>query len=589
MTRPPILAVTGAAAAVLAGVGSFIVQSATRQALERDYAVRTATSAAAYLDLVARGTAPAGGDQAARLLVHARALAALPGWTPLVEVYLGTVPLVHDTAAALDPQILAWRGTARWMDGGATALLAGPVEGGEPIGAVRVHASLSAGAGLTAGLIGLLAVAALGIVASTVRGPGRRRLWAGAYVLAVVLVWFTGAATSSDLGARGTDQWLRETRLLLEDAGGRMARVGEAEAAVILARIGAGAALSPGDSMAVEPYPQWAGGREWEVIGARVGPGRWLSLRTEPGESRVPRWSVLALVIALLGPLGVGLAWWGSGAGARPHELGETVAAWAFLAPATAHVALFTLAPLGILVYAATHHWDPTSGTRPFVGLENVGAVVGDPTVWVSLWRTLLFALHVPIATATALGLALAVHRRPALVSRALLALPAAGSLVAAALVWKLLDRSVGWLDHPTTALVGVAVVAAWVQIGYQVPVFLAGLDRIPALYHDAARVDGAGAWQHFRRVTFPLLRPVVLFALVTGTIVAAQAFTLVFILTGGGPAGATDLIAYRIYRTAWVDGRFDIASALAILLAGVLLVFTWLQFRLLDGRVEHA
>jgi multiple sugar transport system permease protein len=181
------------------------------------------------------------------------------------------------------------------------------------------------------------------------------------------------------------------------------------------------------------------------------------------------------------------------------------------------------------------------------------------------------------------------VHRRPAMVSRALLALPAAGSLVAAALVWKLLDRSVGWLDHPATALVGVAVVAAWVQIGYQVPVFLAGLDRIPASYHDAARVDGAGAWQHFRWVTFPLLRPVVLFALVTGTIVAAQAFTLVFILTGGGPAGATDLIAYRIYRTAWVDGRFDVASVLAILLAGVLLALTWSQFRLLDRRVEHA
>lgn len=592
MTRPPILAVVGAGAVIFAAVGSYAVHGAARRAIERDYAVRTATSAAAYLTVVAR-SAPTGVDEgAARLLVRARALAALPGWTPSVEVYLGTVPLVHDTAAPLDPQILAWRGGTRWVDGGAVALLNGSDSvGSAAIGAVRVRSrSLRPGGGQWGGgLFGLLAVGALGMLAATGRGRGRRLMWLGIYAIAAVIASLAGARASRDLTALRTDRWLVETRLLLQDAGSRMPRVGESEAAAALAHIGTGATLSPGDSTETEPRREVVAGRAREIIAVRLGPGRWLSLEAELGESRLREWSTLGLAIALLGPLGVCLTWLAAGLRARPGDLGETLPAWTFLAPAVGHLALFTLAPLGLLAYAATHRWTAVSAARSFVGLENLRTVIADPLVWASLWRTALFALHVPVSTAIALGLAVAVHRRPATVSRALLAVPAAGSLVAAALVWTLLDRTLQWLDRPATALLAVAIVAAWVQIGYQIPVFLAGLDRIPVLYHDAARVDGAGTWQHFRRVTFPLLRPVTLFALVTGTIVAAQGFTLVFMLTGGGPAGATDLIANRIYRTAWIEGRFDIASALAVLLAALLLGATWIQFRMLDRRVEHA
>ena len=118
---------------------------------------------------------------------------------------------------------------------------------------------------------------------------------------------------------------------------------------------------------------------------------------------------------------------------------------------------------------------------------------------------------------------------------------------------------------------------------------FLAGLNGIPQTYLDAARVDGAGAWQRFWKVTFPLLRPVTLFVLVTGVIGSFQVFTYVYVLTDGGPQHATDVIAYRIYQTAWEFLQFGYASALAVLLFVVLFAVTGVQFRLLGRRVEYA
>jgi multiple sugar transport system permease protein len=118
--------------------------------------------------------------------------------------------------------------------------------------------------------------------------------------------------------------------------------------------------------------------------------------------------------------------------------------------------------------------------------------------------------------------------------------------------------------------------------------VFLAGLQAIPQAYLDAARVDGAGAWRRFWRITFPLLRPVVLFVLVTSIIGSFQVFTYIYVLTDGGPLHATDVIVYRIYQSAWEFLQFGYASALALVLFALLLGLTWVQFRLLGRRVEY-
>jgi len=241
------------------------------------------------------------------------------------------------------------------------------------------------------------------------------------------------------------------------------------------------------------------------------------------------------------------------------------------------------------------------------VGLDNFVTLAHDPLVWVSVRNTLLYTLHVPVAMAIALTIALLLRRRGngTTLGRLVFFLPYASSVVAVALVWQWLyhpefglfnwvARSLGWepvdwLGDPSTALLAVMIVSVWLQVGYQMLLFLAGLQAIPQDYIDAARVDGANAWQRFWRVTFPLLRPVTLFVLVTGIIASFQVFTLVYILTGGGPLHATDMIVFRIYQMAWEFLQFGGASALSLVLFVLLFAATWIQFRLLGRRVEYA
>jgi len=131
--------------------------------------------------------------------------------------------------------------------------------------------------------------------------------------------------------------------------------------------------------------------------------------------------------------------------------------------------------------------------------------------------------------------------------------------------------------------------VSVWAHVGYQMTVFLVGLEGIPQAYLDAARVDGAGAWQRFWRITFPLLRPVTLWVLATGIVGAFQVFTYVYVLTGGGPLHATDVAVYRIYQTGWEFAQFGSASALALLVLVLLGGVGWVQFRLLARRAGGA
>jgi len=190
-------------------------------------------------------------------------------------------------------------------------------------------------------------------------------------------------------------------------------------------------------------------------------------------------------------------------------------------------------------------------------------------------------------------------------VARMIFFLPYISSVVAIALVWQWMYqpdigvinhlvsalglRPVDWLGSPRTALVAVMIVSVWVQLGYQMTVFLAGLQGVPPAYLDAARVDGASAWQRFRRITLPLLRPVTLFVLVTGVIGSFQVFTYIYLLTDGGPLHATDVIAYRIYQTGWEFLQFGYASALSLLLFVVLFGVTRAQPMLLGKRADYA
>ncbi len=292
---------------------------------------------------------------------------------------------------------------------------------------------------------------------------------------------------------------------------------------------------------------------------------------------------------------------------ARPRALSGTLAAWGFLTPAAALLLLFTFGPLLFSLWISLHDWRLVDPAHPFLGLANYRALLSDGAWWSAVRNTGVFTLHVPLAMAVALSLALLTResRRAVRWARLALFLPSITSVVAIAVVWKwllndgygLANRALGamglgpvaWLSSPDIALVSLMVIGVWMVVGYQMVVFQAGLAAIPRVWYDAARVDGAGPWQRFRHITLPGLRHTLFFVLVTSVIGSFQVFGLVYVMTEGGPLGATDVAVYHIYREAWEFLRFGNAAAMSWVLFGVVFAATWLHFRFLERRSAHA
>jgi len=575
---------------------------------ERALAQRVAAATAGYLALVARAARGSADYDLPRLLIEARALDGLPGFAAQLEVYHGTAPLVHATARPLSPTQFdrLRRHAAPRSAGSATLVPLFDRDRWDVVGAVAVWPAGAAWLSWRSALAVLPSLVAGALAAATLSGaPGRSRR---------AVTWFAAGATVFGLAAYAdiraaardaTDRWLADTRLLMQEA---VVRVPELRFSLsALAPIARGTELLPGDSAASAPWRRIVAGTPRAAVAVRLAPGRWAELRAAPGagEGWLAGWLALTLGLALLGPLAVALAAWGERAAARPQRLRETVAAWGLLAPSALHLGVFSFVPMLFVLYLSVHRWTLVDPARPFVGLANFERVFTDPVVWVSLRNTVLYVLYVPVSMVLSLGAAVALHRQTWAVrlARTVFFLPYVCSVVAIALVWQWLYqpdfgvinyllsaiglRPLDWLGGPRTALVAMMIVSVWAQLGYQMTVFLAGLQGVPQAYLDAARVDGASAWQRFRRITLPLLRPVTLFVLVTGVIGAFQAFTYMYVLTDGGPLNATDVIAYRIYQTAWEFLQFGYASALSLLLFVVLFGVTRAQFALLAGR-EH-
>ena len=577
---------------------------------ERALAQRVAAATAGYLALVARAARGSADYDLPRLLIEARALDGLPGFAAQLEVYHGTAPLVHATGRPLSPTQFdrLRRHAAPRSAGSATLVPLFDRDRWDVVGAVAVWPAGAAWLSWRSALAVLPSLVAGALAAATLGGaPGRSRR---------AVTWFAAGATVFGLAAYAdiraaardaTDRWLADTRLLMQEA---VVRVPELRFSLsALAPIARGTELLPGDSAASAPWRRIVAGTPRAAVAVRLAPGRWAELRAAPdaGEGWLAGWLALTLGLALLGPLAVALAAWGERAAARPQRLRETVAAWGLLAPSALHLGVFSFVPMLFVLYLSVHRWTLVDPARPFVGLANFERVFTDPVVWVSLRNTVLYVLYVPVSMVLSLGAAVALHRQTWAVrlARTVFFLPYVCSVVAIALVWQWLYqpdfgvinyllsaiglRPLDWLGGPRTALVAMMIVSVWAQLGYQMTVFLAGLQGVPQAYLDAARVDGASAWQRFRRITLPLLRPVTLFVLVTGVIGAFQAFTYMYVLTDGGPLNATDVIAYRIYQTAWEFLQFGYASALSLLLFVVLFGVTRAQFALLAGREHRA
>ena len=591
MTRARWAALATAAAGLIA-LAVLVLARWEEGRYARIGAVRIARSTAEYFAAVTPANAEATDFDLRQLLAQARALTTLPGWRWPVEIYHGTAPLVDAAAPPLpagDLDRLPY-----WRDGTALVPLRGPPprDADAVVGAIAVRPARRGGLdGLLlswAFPVALLAVAAAAGVAF--RGRSRRE-----YVVAALVLGLAAYADVRGAARRSTNDWLTATRLLMQEAATRLPGPRIRVALADLAPLGLGADLVWADSTTQKPRRVRIRGTARAVVAARLGSGRWADVRTTPAERFTSTWFVGLLGLALLGPLAFTALAWGERTGARSAR--ETATAWAFLAPAGLHLAVFSVGPMLFALYLAVHgssagFLDPV---RPYVGLDNFRAIVRDPWIWASLGKAALYALYVPVSMVLALAVAL-VLQRPGptrAVLRAAFFLPFMSSVVALGLAWQAFSSSTSrdWLENPRTALLALMVLSIWMHVGYQMMVFVAGLQRIPDSYHEAARVDGANAWQRFWHVTFPLLRPVTLFLLVTGVIGAFQMFTLVQVFTGGGPLGATDVVMRRLYETGWASLEFGRASALSLLVFVLLLGLTWTQFRLLMGRreVEHA
>ena len=280
--------------------------------------------------------------------------------------------------------------------------------------------------------------------------------------------------------------------------------------------------------------------------------------------------------------------------------------AFGFLFPSLLHLVVFVCTPIAFAAYLSLHRWDIVVADQPFVGLANFRAMAADPGFWNALKNTIVYSLNVPLGMAVSLAVALLLNNRlkGTRLLRTVYFLPSVTSFVAISLVWmwiyhpsfgvaNLLLSFIGvaplqWLNSSQTAMIAMVVFSIWLGIGYQMIIFLAGLQGIPPELYESARIDGASRSQRFIHITLPLLKPATFFILVTSLIASFQVFTCVYMMTAGGPVGSTDVLVYHIYRAAWEELRMGYASAMSWVLFVIILIATWVQFKVIGREVEY-
>ncbi len=276
---------------------------------------------------------------------------------------------------------------------------------------------------------------------------------------------------------------------------------------------------------------------------------------------------------------------------------------------------LFFLAVrIGPAVYAfwvSLHQWDPIALKRPYIGFDNYRHLADDKVFWKSMRNTWLYVIiGVPVSLIVSLVIALGLQRLTRFVGfyRVIYFVPYVTSLVAVGWVWRwmympnglfndvLSQVAIGplkFLGGPDIALYSILVTTIWQGLGFQIIIFLAGLESIPETYQEAAEVDGASQWQRFRDITFPLLNPTLVFLLVTGVINYLQVFTQIRSMSSGGtggPLNSTISIVLYVYQQAFTSmpSKMGYASAMTFVLFAMILAITVLQLKVLSRNTNE-
>jgi ABC-type sugar transport system permease subunit len=298
------------------------------------------------------------------------------------------------------------------------------------------------------------------------------------------------------------------------------------------------------------------------------------------------------------------------------------------LTPVMLYIMFFTLIPMIWGLAITFFRYTPVreggflgfGGGNPFVGLANYADLFADnpngDLFRISLKNTFLFALlYLPLNLIVTLPLAIlieSIHQKAKVIFRTIYFLPVVTSAVAVSLVWGVIYnptfgllnmflqsmgiKGLAWLGDPSTRLLGipvpmlcVLVAYLWADMGYNLVIFIAGLQGVPEVYHEAAVVDGANAWQRFWHVTLPLLQSTMTFVVVMTMLSSWQVFVIFFILTNrGGPSNLTRTLVLHIYETAFRYQEMGMAATVAIVLFIIIMVTTLIQLRLMRKEWEY-
>ena len=284
----------------------------------------------------------------------------------------------------------------------------------------------------------------------------------------------------------------------------------------------------------------------------------------------------------------------------------DVVWGYLFLLPQLIGLQVFSLIPLLSVFYLSMTSWDGL-GPITFVGLQNFLDQIKSDDLHIALLNTLYYTIiAVPGGLIFALLIALGLNNvRGKTVYRVLYFMPFITGSVAVGVIWSFLLNSdfglinsvlrawfhssgVGWLTDSRFVIPSIALVGIWQGLGFNMIIFLAGLQGIPVSYSEAARIDGANKLQLFFRVTLPMLTPTIFFTTVISILSSFQVFDLTFILTGGGPGKDSYTMVYHIYHLGFETSTFGPASAAAVILFVILLAITAIQFRLQRQWVNY-
>ena len=290
----------------------------------------------------------------------------------------------------------------------------------------------------------------------------------------------------------------------------------------------------------------------------------------------------------------------------KNHFKREWVTSYLFLLPALVFFIMFVAYPMLRGIYMSFFDYSLTS--FKFIGLDNYKTLYMDKNFHKSMWNTIVLVIvAVPVVILFSIFVATTIYKKSELFRsffRGVFYLPAVTSVVSVTVVWGwiyhpnfgVLNYLTGllglppnqWLGDPRTALMAITVILITTSVGQPIILYVASLGNIPTSYIEAAQIDRATPWQIFRKIIWPMLMPTNLYVIVITTINTFQCFSLIQLLTSGGPIYSTSTVMYGVYEQAFQLGNFGLASAMGVVLAVIIAVISVIQFKFLGSDVEY-